>query len=101
QIRTMVAASLRTVVSQRLLPRRGGGRRVPAYEILHVSPAVANLIRDGRPHQLPSQIQLGQRYGMVDFDARLEEMVKKELITPEVAFANAKSKKRFDYHAGG
>lgn len=99
QIRTMVAASLRTVVSQRLLQRRGGGRRVPAYEILHVTPAVANLIRDGRPHQLPSQIQLGKRYGMVDFDARLEEMVQKELITPEVAYANAKSKKRFDYHA--
>ncbi len=99
QIRTMVAGSLRTVVSQRLLPRKGGGRRVPAYEILHVSPAVANLIRDGRPHQLPSQIQLGKRYGMVDFDARLEEMVAQDLITPEVAYANAKSKKRFDYHA--
>ncbi|MHC4549852.1 MAG: type IV pilus twitching motility protein PilT [Planctomycetota bacterium] len=95
QVRIMVAASLRTVVSQRLLPREGGGRRVPAYEILHVNPAVANLIRDGRTHQLPSQIQLGKSQGMVEFDARLEEMLAEGLIAFDTALRHAKNKKRF------
>jgi twitching motility protein PilT len=94
QVRAMIAASLRTVVSQRLLPRLGGGRRVPAYEILHVTPAVANLIRDGRTFQLPSQLQTGRRLGMIDLDARLQEMVDELLITAEVARENAKNPDR-------
>jgi len=95
QIRTMVAASLRTVVSQRLLPRADGGRRVPAYEILHVTPAVAHLIRDGRTHQIPSMLQTGRRQGMIDFDARLDEMLARGLITRETARHHAKNAKRF------
>jgi twitching motility protein PilT len=89
QIRTMVAASLRTVVSQRLLPRAAGGRRVPLYEILQVTPAVANLIRDGRAHQIPSQIQLGKKQGMVDLDARLREMLETGLVDRATARAHA------------
>jgi len=95
QIRTMIAASLRTVISQRLLPRAGGGRRVPAYEILHVTPAVAHLIRDGRTHHLASQLQTGRRQGMIDLDARLEEMVAEGLIARETALRHAKNRKRF------
>ena len=95
QIRTMIAASLRTVVSQRLLPRAGGGRRVAAYEILHVTPAVAHVIRDGRTHQIASQLQTGRRQGMVDLDARLEEMLSQGLIERETALRHAKNRKRF------
>ncbi|MGH7162398.1 MAG: type IV pilus twitching motility protein PilT [Planctomycetota bacterium] len=95
QVRMMVAASLRSVISQRLLPRAGGGRRVPAYEILHVTPAVATLIRDGRTHQIPSQLQIGRRQGMIDMDARLEEMVREGLIDGATARASAKSPARF------
>jgi twitching motility protein PilT len=95
QIRTMVAASLRTVISQRLLPRAGGGRRVPAYEILHISPAVANLIREGRTHQIDSQLQLGRRIGMIDIDTRLQEMVRGELITEDTAREHARNPARF------
>jgi twitching motility protein PilT len=95
QIRTMIAASLRTVISQRLLPRAGGGRRVPAYEILHVTPAVAHLIRDGRTHHLASQLQTGRRQGMIDLDARLEEMLAEGLIAQETALRHAKNRKRF------
>ncbi|MHC4956777.1 MAG: type IV pilus twitching motility protein PilT [Planctomycetota bacterium] len=95
QIRTMVAASLRTVVSQRLLPRAAGGRRVPAYEILHISPAVANLIREGRTHQIDSQLQLGRRIGMIDIDTRLQEMVSAGLISVETAKENARNPARF------
>jgi twitching motility protein PilT len=99
QIRTMIAGSLQTVVSQRLLPRAGGGRRVPAYEILHVTPAVAHVIRDGRTHQIPSLLQTGRRQGMVDLDARLEEMVAQGLITRETALFHAKNRKRFGEEA--
>jgi len=95
QIRTMISASLRTVISQRLLPPAAGRRRVPAYEILHVTPAVAKLIRDGRTHQIPSQIQLGLRLGMVDLDTRLTQMVEQGLVTMETAREHAASPKRF------
>jgi twitching motility protein PilT len=95
QVRTMIAASLRTVISQRLLPRAGGGRRVAAYEILHVTPAVAHVIRDGRTHQIPSQLQTGRREGMIDLDARLDEMLAAGLITRETALRHAKNRKRF------
>jgi len=95
QVRTMVAASLRTVVSQRLLPRAGGGRRVVAYEILHVTPAVANLIRDGRSHQIASQLQTGRRHGMVDLDTRLQDLLDRGLIAPEDARRHASNPKRF------
>jgi twitching motility protein PilT len=94
QVRAMIAASLRTVVSQRLLPRLGGGRRVPAYEILHVTPAIANLIRDGRAHQIPSQIQLGRKLGMIDIDGRLQEMVDDLLITAATGRAQARNPAR-------
>jgi twitching motility protein PilT len=95
QIRTMIAASLRTVISQRLLPRAGGGRRVAAYEILHVTPAVAHVIRDGRAHQIASQLQTGRRAGMIDLDARLEEMHSTGLIDRDTALRHAKNRKRF------
>ncbi|NJN14278.1 MAG: hypothetical protein HC813_01065 [Planctomycetes bacterium] len=66
-----------------------GGRRVPAYEILQVTPAVAKLIRDGRSHQIASQIQLGRRHGMIDLDTRLREMVAEGQITADTAREHA------------
>ena len=95
QIRSMVAASLRTVICQQLLSRKGGGRRVPAYEILQVTPAVANLIRDGKTHQLPGQLQLGRRQGMIDLDTRLAQMVADDLIEKETAERHAVQPNRF------
>jgi len=95
QVRTMLAASLRAVICQRLIPRAGGGVRVPAYEVLHVTPAVAALIRDGRTHQLASQLQIGRKQGMIDLDARLAEMLEQGLIAPETARRHAKSPARF------
>jgi twitching motility protein PilT len=67
---------------------------VPAYEILTVSPAVANLIRDGRTHQIAGQIQMGRRHGMVDLDTRLQTMVEAQLITAETAREHAKNPAR-------
>jgi len=95
QIRTMVAASLRTVICQQLLPRAGGGRRVPAYEIMKVTPAIANLIRDAKTHVIPGQLQLGRKHGMIDLDTRLQEMVTQGLISTETASDHAVNPKRF------
>ncbi|MEM8883575.1 MAG: PilT/PilU family type 4a pilus ATPase [Planctomycetota bacterium] len=95
QIRTMVSASLRTVICQQLLPRPEGGRRAPAYEIMHVSPAIANLIRDGKSHLIPGQLQLGRKLGMVDLDTRLRQMVDEGLIDLETARAHAVAPQRF------
>jgi len=95
QVRLMVAASLRAVVSQRLLPNAAGGRRVPAYEILQVTPAIATLIRDGRTHQIPSMLQIGRKQGMIDLDTRLTELFEAGLISLETARAHAKTPARF------
>ena len=95
QVRTMVAASLRTVISQQLLPRVGGGPRVATYEILNVTPAVAKQIRDGRTHQLASMLQIGRKQGMIDLDTCLAELLERGYIDEETARNHAKNPARF------
>ena len=75
QVRLQLSDVLRSVVSQRLLPATGGGR-VPALEILHVTRAVASLIREGRGHQIESLIQTGRDAGMVPLARSLAELVR-------------------------
>jgi twitching motility protein PilT len=101
QVRTMIATSLRCVISQRLLPRKGGGRRVPAYEILMVTPAITKMIRDARTHQLPGQLQIGRRVGMIDMDTRLKEMLDAGLIENKDARYHADNPKNFGAREGG
>ena len=60
-----------------------------------MTPAVANLIRDGKSHLLPGQIQLGRRAGMIDLDTRLEQMVNEDLIEVETARRYAQQPGRF------
>ncbi len=96
QVRTMLAATLRTVISQRLLPREGGGRRVVAYEILHSTLAVANHIREERTHQIPSLLQTGRRTGMIDLDTCLLQRVKQGVISRDTARSYAIAKDRFE-----
>ncbi len=79
QIRTMLSESLEAVVAQTLLKKKGGGR-VAACEILVGVPAVRNLIRESKLHQIPSMMQTGQRVGMQTFDFALQDLVKKGLI---------------------
>jgi twitching motility protein PilT len=79
QIRTMLAESLEAVVAQTLLKKKGGGR-VAACEILVGAPAVRNLIREGKLHQIPSMMQTGQRLGMQPLDMAIADLVKRGLI---------------------
>ena len=82
QIRTMLSESLEAVVAQTLVKKKGGGGRVAACEILVGVPAVRNLIREGKLHQIPSMMQTGQRVGMQTLDMALADLVKRGVIEP-------------------
>ena len=81
QIRTMLSESLEAVIAQTLLKKKGGGR-VAAHEILIGVPAVRNLIREGKLHQIPSMMQTGQRVGMQTLDMAYADLLKRGLIEP-------------------
>jgi twitching motility protein PilT len=95
QIRAMLSETLRGVVTQQLLPTLGGPGRVAAFEILVVTPAIANMIREGKTHQIPNLMQTGRKDGMVTMDHALTELVKAEAITREAAHAKANNKALF------
>jgi len=79
QIRTMLAESLEAVVAQHLVKKKSGGR-VAACEVLIGVPAVRNLIREGKLHQIPSIMQTGQRMGMQTIDIAFGDLLKKGVI---------------------
>lgn len=81
QIRAMLSESLRGVVAQTLVRRSDGSGRIPCVEVLVNVPAVANLIREGKTYQIHSTMQTGQIHGMITFEASVQEMVRKGLIT--------------------
>jgi twitching motility protein PilT len=83
QVRVMLAAALQGVVAQQLLPTADGRGRVAA--VLLPTPAVRNLIREGKTHQLYSAIQTGGDHGMQTMDASLVDLVQRGRITIEVA----------------
>ena len=91
QIRVMLANSLRAVIAQVLLKKTGGGR-VAAYEILLSTPAVANLIREGKTFQIPSAMQTGRAQGMVMMNDAIVDLVQKKLVEPREAYLKALDK---------
>jgi twitching motility protein PilT len=96
QIRAMLAESLRMVVSQRLVRAAEGNRRLVAAEILINTHAAASMIRTGNSHKLESVIQSGGNVGMQGFDAVLKDMVRRKLIDPDEAHANALDRAAFE-----
>jgi twitching motility protein PilT len=91
QIRTMLGEALKGVISQTLCKKKGGGR-VAALEILLVPPAVSNLIREAKTHQLPSVMQTGKQSGMVTLNDALFELVEKGLVAADEAVLKAVDK---------
>lgn len=85
QIRMQLAQTLLGIISQRLLSRVDGGGRVPAVEILYNNNAVANLIREGKTHQINLIIETSREQGMVSLNNSLADLVKKGIITFEEA----------------
>ncbi len=84
QIRIMFAESMQAIITQTLLKKKAGGR-VAALEILLGTPAVRNLIREGKVHQIPSAMQTGQKVGMQTLDMALIDLVRRNIVTAEEA----------------
>lgn len=95
QIRVMLSESLKGVISQTLLPKKGGGR-VAALEILIVTPAISNLIREGKTFQIPSAMQTGKNNGMVMLNDALFDLVKNHIVEPRDAYIKAVDKTGFE-----
>jgi twitching motility protein PilT len=95
QIRIMLSESLKGVISQTLCKKIGGGR-VAALEVLIVTPAVSNLIREAKTFQIQSMMQVGKAVGMVTLNDALMDLVAKKLITPEECYAKAIDKAGID-----
>lgn len=95
QIRVMLSESLKGVIAQTLLPKKGGGR-VAALEVLIVTPAISNLIREGKTFQIPSAMQTGKNHGMVMLNDALFEHVQNGLVEPLDAYVKAVDKTGFE-----
>jgi twitching motility protein PilT len=81
QIRVQLASVIKAVVSQQLIKRADGPGRVVATEIMVVTPAIQNLVREGKTHQINSIIQMNSKMGMVTMDAYLHNLYKKGIIS--------------------
>jgi twitching motility protein PilT len=89
QIRVLLAASLKGVVSQLLLPRADGEGRVAAREIMVVTPAISAIIREAKTHQIYSAIQTGAREGMCTMEQSLHQLCQQGVISLEDALSKA------------
>src|SRR4051812_23026109 len=85
QVRTQLSVALQGVMTQQLLPTADGSSRAVACEILVPTPAVRNLIREGKTHQIPSAMQTGSNVGMQTMDAALAGLVRAGTITQRLA----------------
>jgi len=94
-IRSTLSDGLRAVIAQVLFKRIDRKGRVVALEILIANPAVRNLIREAKTHQIPSMIQTGKKYGMILLDDSIMGLFTKGMISAEEAYAKANDKGRF------
>ena len=95
-VRTMLSTSLRGVVSQQLIPKADKKGRVAALEILINTPAISNLIRQGKMDQLENGMQTGSASGMRLMDAAIQSLLDQRLISGKEAFKKAINKSRFE-----
>ena len=95
QIRSTLSDGIRAIVAQVLFKRVGQKGRCPALEILIATPAVRNLIREGKTHQIPSMIQTGRKYGMQLLDDAIMDLLNNGWINADDAYAKANDKGKF------
>jgi twitching motility protein PilT len=93
-IRNVLGETTRAVVAQQLLPLISGGR-VAALEILFSSPAIGNMIREGKTPQITSAIQTGMREGMIDMDTSIRRLFEAKRISARAAYDKAIDKEQF------
>ena len=100
QVRVQLASSLQGVVSQQLLPTADGAGRVLSCEILVATPAVRNLVREGKTHMIYSSMQAGGKFGMQTMDQSLADLVKRGKITFELAIERCHNVEDFSKLSG-
>jgi len=94
QVRIQLANTLVGVVAQKLMPRADKHGLVPAVEVMIATPAIKNLIREGKTHQIYSSIQTGGKYGMQTMESSISDLYARGLISPDL---NINELHRFDY----
>lgn len=92
QIRVQLATLLEAIISQQLLPTADRRGRVAAFEIMYANSAIRNLIREAKPHQIPSIIQTSRQMGMMTMDDALFELYRMRKITREDALLFAQDR---------
>jgi twitching motility protein PilT len=101
QVRVQLAAALQGIVTQQLLPIRTGRGRAVAAEVMVATPAIRNLIREGKTHQIYSAMQSGGKYGMQTMDQGLANLVSRGVITMEVAIERCANEEDLRRLSGG
>ncbi len=99
QIRTQLAGNLKSVISQTLIPRKGGFGRVAAFEIMIATPAIQNLIRENKSYRITSAIQTGHKFGMNLLDEHLLALYRKGIVNYEDVLAKAQQPEEFESNA--
>lgn len=89
QIRVQLSAVIEAVISQQLLPKASGSGRIAAHEVMLATPAIRNLIREGKNHQIDTSIQTGAAYSMQTMDTSLINLYRRGEITKELAITQA------------
>ncbi len=96
QVRTMLSATLKAVITQQLLRTASGDRRVPAVEVMLVNDAIEHLIREGKTYQIPSVMATHTQSGMQTMDMALHRLIKRGIVHPVEAYIKAHNKKEFE-----
>lgn len=96
QIRVQLASVLQGIISQQLLPKASERGRIAALEIMTSTPAIQNLIREGKSHQIESSIQTGMKYGMKTMDMAISELCRKGIIDRETAVSYCVNRDMFE-----
>ncbi|MDD4600419.1 Twitching mobility protein [bioreactor metagenome] len=95
QIRIQLSLTLQGIVAQQLLPRADGAGRVAALEVLMATPAVRNIIREGKTHQIISVVQTGSKFGMQAMDMSLRNLCQDGIVSYEEALNRAMDQETF------
>ncbi len=96
QVRVQLANNLQAILTQQLLPRANGDGRVLAFEFLIATAGIRNLIREGKTHQIPAQIQMGGSIGMLTMDACLADLHLRKIISFETGLERSVDAKEFE-----
>jgi twitching motility protein PilT len=101
QIRMQLAVTLQAVISMTLLPRADRPGRVAAFEIMIATPAIRNLVREQKTHQIPGSIQTGAELGMQTLDNHLLQLYRDGIVSFEMALSKSSNPSEFTARAGG